>query len=283
VVLVGTLFPFLSGLVSSHQISLKSEYFTKITSPGGLILLLLLGICPHLMRHGFTRSWRTLGAALAGAAAVLIWGLAGSLAVAYLVACGFVGLSLAGDFVERYARRRADAARPSLRATLRWHGARIVHVGVLMTFIGIAGSGGFDVEKQAALKPGERLQIGKFELVYNDLKAERGPNFTAMTADVSVYKGSRQIDSLAPSVAFYERPDKRTSEVDIRRTLAGDLYLALTQVDSTTRLINLTAHIKPLINWIWIGNIVMVVGALLAIGAVVGQKRNAPQTEGFEE
>ena len=65
--------------------------------------------------------------------------------------------------------------------------------------------------------------------------------------------------------------------------MAGDLYLALTQVDSTTRLINLTIYIKPLINWIWIGNIVMVLGALLAIVAVVGQKRNAPQTEAIEE
>ena len=41
VILVGTLFPILSGLVSSRQISLKSEYFTKITAPGGLVLLLL--------------------------------------------------------------------------------------------------------------------------------------------------------------------------------------------------------------------------------------------------
>ena len=74
-----------------------------------------------------------------------------------------------GDFVERYARRRSDTERPPLRATLRWHGARIVHVGVLMTFVGIAGSGGFDVEKQAALKPGERIQVGKFELVYTTI------------------------------------------------------------------------------------------------------------------
>ena len=42
--------------------------------------------------------------------------------------------------------------------------------------------------------------------------------------------------------------------MDIRRTLAGDLYLALTEVDSASKLINLTIFIKPLINWIWIGS-----------------------------
>jgi len=283
VILVGTLFPFFSGFLSDPPISLKSEYFTKITSPGGLILLLLLGACPHLMRRGFTWGWRTVGAAVTAAAAVSIWVLAGSPAIAYLVTCGFVGLSLVGDFVARYARRRPDTARPPRRTTLRWHGARVVHIGVLMTFIGIAGSSGFDVEKQAALKPGERIQVGKFELVYNDLKADHGPNFTAVTADVSVYRGARQIDSLAPSIAFYAQSGQRTSEVDIRRTLAGDLYLALTQADSTTKLVNLTIYQKPLIDWIWIGNVLMVLGALLTIVAVTGRNRSVGQTEVVEE
>ena len=39
-----------------------------------------------------------------------------------------------------------------------------MHVGVLLAFVGIAGSGGFDVQKQVALKPGERVQVGGFEL-----------------------------------------------------------------------------------------------------------------------
>ncbi len=119
--------------------------------------------------------------------------------------------------------------------------------------------------------------------MYNGLKAEHGPNFTAVTADVSVHKGSGRIDSLAPSIAFYAQSGERTSEVDVRRTLAGDLYLALTQADSTTRLINLTVHVKPLINWIWIGSILMVLGALLAIVAGVGQGRNTLQTQAVEE
>ena len=118
VVLAGTLFPFFSGLLSDHPITLKSEYFTKITAPGGLLLLLLLGVCPHLIHHGLGKSWRIVGAVLAGVAAVLIWGLASNLAVAYLVVCAFVGLNLAADFVQRYIRRRASAGVRSLSGTL---------------------------------------------------------------------------------------------------------------------------------------------------------------------
>ena len=75
-------------------------------------------------------------------------------------------------------------------------------------------------------------------------------------------------------MAFYTRSGKRTSEVDVRRTLAGDLYLAVTEVDTTGNLINLTAYIKPLINWIWIGCVLLVVGSALVLFALaVGTPR----------
>jgi cytochrome c-type biogenesis protein CcmF len=216
-------------------------------------------------------------------AAVLIWVLAHNLAVAYLVACAFVGLNLAADFMTRYVRRRMrpDSQTPS--SGLRWYGARVVHIGVLLTFVGIAGSGGFDTEKQAALRPGERIEMGDLALTYNDLTANHGANFTAVTAEVSVRKGQTQVDTLAPSIAFYAQSGKRTSEVDIRRTLLGDLYLALTEVDSATKLINLTVFIKPLINWIWIGNVLLVLGTALVLAAGFGRARSTPQGGTVEE
>ncbi len=73
------------------------------------------------------------------------------------------------------------------------------------------------------------------------------------------------IAELHPSQAYYSRSDKRTSEVDIKRTLAYDLYVALTQVDNSKDLINLNVLIKPLINWIWIGSVVSVLGATLVL------------------
>jgi cytochrome c-type biogenesis protein CcmF len=280
VVLVGTLFPFLSGLVSSQKITLKSDYFTKITAPGGLVLLLLLGICPYLIRHGLGKSWRIVGAVVTGVVAVLIWILAHHLAIAYLVACAFVGISLGADVIQRYAHRGDTGEALPVSAPLRWYGARIVHIGVLLVFVGIAGSGGFDLQKQVALRPGERTQVGKLELAYDGLEAQHGANFTAVKADVSVYRGQTRIAQLAPAVAFYGQADKRTSEVDIRRTLAGDLYLALTEADSGSKLINLTIYIKPLINWIWIGSGLMVLGTALVLAAGLARTRSASQGNG---
>ena len=53
--------------------------------------------------------------------------------------------------------------------------------------------------------------------------------------------------------------------MDIRRTLGSDLYLALTEVDTSKQLINLRVLVKPLINWIWIGSIIATIGALVVL------------------
>ena len=270
-IFVGTLFPFFSGLFADRQISLQSSYFTKITAPGGLALLLLLGICPRLLQRGASRSWRWLGAVVATLAGAAIWLFTRALAPVCLVLCLFVGVNLVVDLIGRRPR------------SLRSYAARVIHFGVVLMFVGIAGSGGYALEKQVALKPGERVEVGKFELAFNDLSVDHGPDFTAVTADIAVRGGGKQVDTLAPSLAFYSRSGQRTSEVDIRRTLLGDLYLALTEVDNASSLINLTIYIRPLINWIWIGALVSVLGTILVLAAIIGKGRSVPREQMSEE
>ncbi len=139
-------------------------------------------------------------------------------------------------------------------------------------FIGIAGSGGYDMDKTVALRVGQKTNIAKYELTFQDLKVEHGRNFTAVAADISVHKGEKLIAQLKPAKAFYGASKKNVSEIDIRRTLAGDLYLALTEVDNSQKLINLRIMIKPLINWIWIGSFVMVLGTLAVMLSSLKQK-----------
>ena len=55
-------------------------------------------------------------------------------------------------------------------------------------------------------------------------------------------------------------------------TLGGDLYLALTGVDTAKKLINLRVLVKPLINWVWLGGIVMVLGAAMVLTALYTRK-----------
>jgi len=286
VILVGTLFPFLSGLFTEQKITLKPEYFNKITAPGGLLLLLLVGVCPYLLRFGVTLSRRTIGAGVVIIAAVCAWFVTRGFAVSCFIICGFVLLNLVADVVG-YEMKLAGGSKQvaSARRSLRWYGSRVVHFGVLLVFVGIAGSGGYGSEEQRVLQPGQGFTLGKFKIVYDDLTAEHGPNFTAATAHVSVYRADgpeagesstansgELIAELTPARAVYTASGRAVSEVDIRRTLAGDLYLALTDLDSSSKLINLRILVKPLINWIWIGSTVMILGAVLVLISCHGKK-----------
>ena len=266
IILFGTLYPFLSSLVTKEQITWTPETFTKITAPGGLALLLLLAVCPHLLRHGFNKSWRTIGAILAVVIALTAWVFTRKLAPSCFVLCGFAALSLIGDFLGRFFqnKRKNERQTPTI-LNLRWWGARIVHIGVVMAFIGIAGSDGYDVEELAALKPGDGFKVAKFDITFDKLKVEDGPNYTEVIAEISVYKGQKLLAKLNPSRAFYTSSDKPTTEVDVRRTLASDLYAALLNVDTRSELINLKVLIKPLINWIWIGSITSMLGVGLVL------------------
>jgi len=303
VIFVGTLFPFLSGVFlkiasvisggavhAGHVISLAPEFFTKVTAPGGLLLLLLLGLCPHLVGQGLKRHWRSLlalAAVMGAAGAWLVscsldrpvpggvlgalgwagqWLLSGSPAIPCLVFCGLIVVNVVADLVQ-YERRRSAGKRSGRGGprNLRWYGSRIVHLGVALVFIGIAGSGGYDTEKTVALRPMEKTNITRYELTFEDLMAEHGPNFTAVTAVMSVRSGGRMIATLKPARAYYSPGGKIISEVDVRRTLAGDLYLALTDVDQAGGLINLHIMVKPLINWIWVGVCVMILGVAMLL------------------
>ncbi|MHC4194349.1 MAG: heme lyase CcmF/NrfE family subunit [Planctomycetota bacterium] len=266
VILIGTLFPFLSSLFTEQKISLEPEYFTKISAPGGLVLLLMLSICPYLLRQGLDKSWRTIGAGALGIIAVLLWLSTRSLAIPYFVICAFAAVNLVFELFK--GKSPGDR-----RRTLRWYGARIVHTSVVLMFVGIAGSGAYEIEKQAALKPGENIKVGKFDLKYENLSADHGPNFTAVTAKIIVSKNEEVIATLNPSQAYYYSGAKPTSEVDIRRTLLGDIYVALTAVDRNSQLINLRVLIKPLINWIWIGSMGLVLGTVFVLISFYRYKR----------
>ncbi len=296
VIFVGTLFPFLSGLVTEQKISLKPEYFNKITTPGGLLLLLLLSVCPYLLRYGLRASRRTIGASVVIVAAVGAWFITRKFAIPCFIISGFALLSLGADVVG-YEMMLAGRKKKnvSARRSLRWYGSRVVHLGVVLAFIGMAGSGGYGLEEQKALQPGQAFTLGNFKIVYDDLTADHGPNFTAATANMSVYKYSgtgpatsdaedtsgtqnlELITQLKPSKAVYSASGKAVSEVDIHRTLAGDLYLALTDLDSNRKLINLRVLVKPLINWIWIGSIVMILGTVFVLISYHGRKATVSQ------
>ncbi|MFH1615328.1 MAG: cytochrome c-type biogenesis CcmF C-terminal domain-containing protein [Planctomycetota bacterium] len=271
VILIGTIFPLLSGLLSSRKITLEADYFTKITAPGGLALLWLLSVCPYLAKHHLTVNWRIIGALLAALISLVLWFCSKGFSLPCFVLCGFAGVNLALDIVLRLTKKRNKQPNHTM-SSLHWYGARIVHLGVLLTFTGIAAAGGYDIRQNSALTPGRTITIAGFDVTFDGLEADHGQTFTAVVAGLSVRKSGEMVGTLRPSLAFYNTSGQRTSEAAIIRTIGWDLYSAFTEIDRENELINLTVYFKPLMNWIWIGCALVVTGVLCVLLSCCRQK-----------
>src|SRR3990172_9114793 len=194
-VLLGTIFPLLAEAVSGVKLSVGAPYFSRVTVPLFLALLLLMAVGPLI-------AWRK--ASLDNLRRNFLWPLAFSLiVVAALAAFGvretwpllafglsaFVVLTIALDTGRAVAARRAIAGEgilvalgSLLRRNQRRYGGCVVHLGVVLLALGITGSMNFSQEKNATLVPGESLTLGRFTLRFGGLSVSERPTHARVEA-----------------------------------------------------------------------------------------------------
>lgn len=269
----GTLYPIVVEWLRGERISVGPPFFNAVVSPLGLGLLALAGIGPLIAwrRASLTslrRQFTIPAAAGAGAlSALLIAGIRSPAALAAFTLCAFTATATIGEFV-RAARAHGGGPRGLVRAfgrNRRRYGGYVVHVGVILIFLGLAG-GAFRQTWTGEVSVGSSFEIGDYRVTYTDASRYRTDEKMVVMAVMDVSKGSRPVGTLRPQRNFHLAQRQPQSEVGIRTTLSEDLYIVLTQMDEGGRA-QLRAWVNPLVAWIWIGGAVMVLGSVVAIGA----------------
>ncbi|MEI6449313.1 MAG: cytochrome c-type biogenesis CcmF C-terminal domain-containing protein [Actinomycetes bacterium] len=255
--------------------------YDAIAQPLGVVVLALISICPLL-------SWRkTEGAELRKTlilplvTAVLsaplwlylgfqsnVWGFIG------LVVCGFaVGAVI--QFVLRSARRAAGPGK-SLWAGMgrAFTGSRtrtaayIVHFGMILVVAGLIGSGIYKHEETALvkIKAGETASIGGYTLTYKSMRGSTGPqDSTISIATFDVSRDGASIGTLAPHTDVYPMSGAAVRAVILGRPFEDLFVVADEPFDGTSERIALRMVIFPLIRWVWIGSILLCVGAAVSL------------------
>ncbi|MEX2273383.1 MAG: cytochrome c-type biogenesis CcmF C-terminal domain-containing protein [Vicinamibacterales bacterium] len=277
-VLFATMFPTLSEAVTGQRITVGPAFFDQWMLPIGLILLALTGIGPLMgwrksslanLREQFM--WPVSAAALTLAVlmplGVHFW--ASGLCFAL---CAFTFSAIAQEFV-RGARVRQRSTGTDLFTALvglfarsrRRYAGYIVHVGIVILFLGFAG-GGFKQTAQKEFRPGDQLTVGDFTLQYEALRVADDAQKQMITADVRVSKDGEAQGVMQPARWFFRgRESEPTTEVAIRRGFAEDLYIVLAGYQATDQSAILDVTINPLINWIWAGIAMMFIGTMIAL------------------
>jgi cytochrome c-type biogenesis protein CcmF len=279
-VLFATMFPTLTEAVTGERLTVAAPFFTKWMMPVGLILLFLTGVGPLLAWRKSTVDnfktqfmWPTLSALVTAgalaAAGIRVW----SSGLCFAL-CAFVTGTIVQEFIRGGNVRRRATGTDLLTAIIglvgrnkRRYGGYIVHLGIVLIFLGFAGNG-FKRDTQVSLKPGEQTTIGSFTVRNDGLKVSDDGQKRMVTGYIGVFRNGKQIDTLYPARWYYQKHESEpTTEVAIRRSVAEDLYIVLA-VDSQsikTQSANLEIHLNPLVNWIWFGFGIMALGTGIAL------------------
>jgi cytochrome c-type biogenesis protein CcmF len=276
-VLWGTLFPVISEAVTGEKITVDAPFFNRVNIPIGLFLLFLTGVGPLF-------AWRRTS--LGSLKRNFLWPLCGGLAlVAALVAAGmrhvnalmcfglclFVAWTILAEFYKgarairfKTGQNLVAAAVELTHRNTRRYGGYIVHMGIVLMFVGFAGSA-FNLNKTAEVKIGDSVPLGRYELKVRELRQGDNANYSWDHAVIDVYSGGGLLETMEPERRLYKSSQQGTSEVAIRRRLHEDLYLNFAGMSADNSQAVLQAYVFPLVSWIWLGFWVLLVGTLICL------------------
>ena len=291
IVLWGTWFPKISELIQGNKVTVGAPFYNRVAIPVALVLLLLTALGPILawrktsaesLKRNF--KWPAIGALIVMAILMVTpetwgkpFGLRPWVDISYfysLMALGLsvlVTLTIASEFY-RGGRVISEKTGQGMFASMvqlthrntRRYGGYIVHFGVVVVMIGLAGAA-FNQDKEQEMGYGDKMNIGPYTLVCRSYTDEDFPNYAAEWAVLDVFKNGKQIDTLTPERRFYKASQQTSTMPFIRSSLDEDLYLVYEGLNQDTGHPILKAHINPLVMWIWLGVWVIIGGTVLAL------------------
>ena len=274
----GTLFPTISEAVTGERLTVGEPFFNKWMLPVGLTLLLLTGVGPLLAwRKSTVRNLRDqflipVAVALSVSGVLVALGVRVWTSGLCFALCGFVMGTIGQEFW-RGARVRQGATGTDVFTALiglvarnkRRYGGYIVHVGIVLIFLGFAGKG-FTDEEQVLLKPGQQAEVGDIVVRLDAVRVTDDGQKQMITAHTTVFRDGEEIAKMYPAKWYFRKhEDQPTTEVAIRRSISEDIYLVLPAFNLEEQSASMEIVVNPLVNWVWVGFGIMAIGTGIAL------------------
>jgi cytochrome c-type biogenesis protein CcmF len=278
-VLFATMFPTVSEMITGERMAVGPPFFNLWMTPVGLILLFLTGVGPLLAWRKTSLPnlaqqfmWPVISALVVGATVVALGVRVWSSGICFAL-CGFVSGTIAQEYIRGANVRKLTSGADMFTAMVglvgrnkRRYGGYIVHLGIMLMFLGFAG-GGFSRDTQLLLRPGEQATVDDYTLRLDALKVTDDGQKQMITAHITVSDGDGEVlGTMYPAKWFFRKhEDEPTTEVAIRRSFAEDLYIVMPGYEVKDQSASVEVHINPLMNWIWIGFGVLALGTGIAL------------------
>ncbi len=273
-VFVGTLYPLALESVTGEKISVGPPFFNATFVPLMIPLLIAVPYGPLLawkrgdILGATQRLWVAIG--LTALAIIAAYAMAGSGPWLAPLALGLGVWVIMGavseiGFRAKAFRAPADEVLRRLRNLPRSaYGTAVAHIGVGVMVIGIVGTTAWQSEKIVAMKPGDTEEIAGYQLRFDGVEPQQGPNYREQIGTFVVTEGGAALTNLHPSKRMYIAPAQATTEAGIHAAWGGDLYAVLGD-ELTDGAYTVRLYYNPLVRLIWIGTIIMFLGGMISL------------------
>ena len=300
-IFLGTIFPTITEAISGVKITVGPPFYNQVAGPQLALLVILMGIAPLL-------AWRKANAQAIGRMSI-IPAIAAVLSLIVLLVTGpgqiIPSLCLAlcvYTFVQtllEYGRgvqarvRTAGESIPTalwhlIRRNQRRYGGYLIHIGIVLIAVGTIGKGFYGTDVIRNVKLNESFSAGRYTFTYRGIS-----NVTCEFSDCQSVQAALLVTSASdggligavfPHRDSYPVQQYTATLADITGSFNEEVYVILAGWESAGTTASFQVYVNPLINWIWLGGIVLIFGFLIAFWQLepgtVRRTAQLPQTVG---
>jgi cytochrome c-type biogenesis protein CcmF len=272
-VMLGTLYPLALDALNLGKISVGPAYFNAVFVPLMVPALFLMGVGPiarwkkaTLPELAVQLRWAAAAAFVAALIATFTLGKFLPLVTFFLFVAAWIVATTATTLWQQVRGHPFSAwgRRLSLQ-TGSWYGMQVAHVGVAVFVIGVTLVGGYQTEQDLRMELGSSANVGGYDFKLVSLREKPGPNYQAVQATVEISKNGKLVDTVYPDKRLYTVSRMPMTEVAIDRGITRDVYVSMGEPLDEGRAWSMRLYVKPFVNWIWGGCLLMAIGGLLAV------------------
>ena len=265
-ILLGTMYPLVLDILGLEKISVGVPYYNSVFLPLMIPLVFLAGYIPILF---LSKKVKSQGQSkyffISFIIIVLVSLLSHSLFDVYNLSI-FIGfflfawitLNLIYDFISKLI------STGGIRFFFKNIGMFMAHLGLALFVIGATVVENNKIEKEVIMNLNEKLDVGGYSFEFVDINENMGPNYSSVIGHFRVYINNEFVTDMYPEKRLYNSSEMPMTEAGIDPGFKRDLYITLgTMIDQDKWSVRI--YHKPLIRFIWIGALMMALGAILSV------------------
>ena len=265
-ILLGTMYPLVLDILGLEKISVGVPYYNSVFLPLMIPLVFLAGYIPILFlskkvksqgqsKYFFTSFIIIILVSLLSNSLFNVYNL--SIFIGFFL-FAWITLNLIYDFISKLI------STGGIRFFFKNIGMFMAHLGLALFVIGATVVENNKIEKEVIMNLNEKLDVGGYSFEFVDINENMGPNYSSVIGHFRVYINNEFVTDMYPEKRLYNSSEMPMTEAGIDPGFKRDLYITLgTMIDQNKWSVRI--YHKPLIRFIWIGALMMALGAILSV------------------